>query len=260
MYIKPNHMTGGRSRKKTKFHKEELEDFDYETSQKQREEFKDFHSFSFKKDIVLKTEKQKDLMRAIHENHIVFVSGAAGVGKTFVALKGALELLKDPLNPIDKLIVSKPIVEAGENIGFLPGTLEEKIAPYLQSYHGNLKQLIGAESANQLVLSKVLEAMPLAYLRGDTFRNSVAILDEAQNTTVTGLKLFLSRIGENSKLIIMGDVDQTDLPFRKNELSGLEDAFERFQNVKGVGFVQFTEDDIVRHSILIDLMKRYNKK
>ncbi len=251
-------MAGGKTRRKQKISQDDFDEF--ESSFKQREELKDFHSFNFKKDIILKTEKQKDLIKAIYENHIIFVSGAAGVGKTFVALKGALELLRDPNNPIDKIIISKPIVEAGENIGFLPGTLEEKIAPYLQSYHGNLKQLIGGEPARQLVSSKIIEAVPLAYLRGDTFRNSVAILDEAQNTTIMGLKLFISRIGENSKIIVMGDVDQTDLPFKKGEKSGLEDAFERFQDVKGVAFVQFNEDDIVRHSILIDLMKRYNNK
>ncbi len=235
------------------------DDTDFETSQKQREELKNFNTFNFRKEITLKTEKQKELMKAIHGNDIIFVSGAAGVGKTLISLKGALELIKDPNNPIDKIIISKPIVEAGENIGFLPGTLEEKIEPYLQSFQGNLKQLIGGESTRQLLTSKTIEAMPLAYLRGVTFRNSVAILDEAQNTTMIGLKLFISRIGDNSKIIIMGDMDQTDLDLRRNEKSGLEDAFERFQGVPGVAFVQFTEDDIVRHSILIELMKRYKK-
>lgn len=246
--------------RKRKLSQEDIDDLD-EMFQKQKEELKDFHSFHFRKDIILKTEKQKEFMKAIHDNHIVFVSGSAGVGKTFCALKAALELLKNPNNPIDKIQITKPIVEAGqENIGFLPGDVNEKMNPYLQSFYGNLKQLIGGESAAMLVNQKVIDAVPLAYMRGDTFRNSVAILDEAQNTTITGLKLFISRIGENSKLIIMGDMDQTDLKLKNFEISGLEDAFDRFEGLPGVGFVKFSEDDIVRHSILIGLMKRYNKK
>jgi phosphate starvation-inducible PhoH-like protein len=208
----------------------------------------------------MKNDKQKKLIRLIKENQVIFISGPAGVGKTFVALKAALELLKDQRNDLQKIIVTKPIVEAGEeNIGFLPGNEEDKIAPYMHSFYSNFKKLLGKYQVKKLKDCKAIGHAPLAYLRGDTF-DHIAVLDEAQNTTVNGMKLFISRLGEKSKMIILGDADQTDLKLKNNEKSGLEDAFERFRGIKKIGFLEFTEEDIVRSSLLIQLMKKYKKQ
>jgi len=175
-------------------------------------------------------------------------------------MKGALELYRD--NKIDQILITKPIVEASESLGFLPGDVDSKIDPYMHSFYSNVKKLIPESDLKKLMVEPdpILKAVPLAYMRGSTFTNSCAILDEAQNTTIIGLKLFLSRIGDNSKLIIMGDVDQTDLKLKNGDKSGLEDAFTRFEGIKNIGFIRFSEEDIVRHTILIDLMKRYKNK
>jgi len=211
------------------------------------------------KSIKYKNQKQKELVKLIHDNQIVFIKGAAGTGKTFIALKAALEVLQDASNDIHKITLTKPIVEAGESIGFLPGDKDEKTQPYMKSFEENINELIGKEATKSFIAAGIIEAMPLSFIRGNTFRRSVSILDEAQNTTPGAMKLFVSRIGETSKMIIIGDTDQTDLTLRSNEIHGLDDAFKRFQGVKGVGFFEFTEDDIVRSAILIDLMKRYKK-
>lgn len=211
------------------------------------------------KSIKYKNPKQKELVKLIHDNQIVFIKGSAGSGKTFIALKAALEVLQDAGNDINRITLTKPIVEAGESIGFLPGDADEKTQPYMKSFEDNIKELIGKEATRNMIAAGVIEAMPLSFIRGNTFRRSISILDEAQNTTPMAMKLFVSRIGETSKMIIIGDTDQTDLMLRNNEIHGLEDAFKRFQGVKGVGFFEFTEDDIVRSAILIDLMKRYKK-
>jgi phosphate starvation-inducible PhoH-like protein len=218
------------------------------------------HLFKFYDNFSLRNDKQIQLITAIKENDIIFVSGPAGVGKTIVAMKGALELYRD--NKVDQILITKPIVEASESLGFLPGDVDSKIDPYMHSFYSNVKKIIPESDLKKLMLAQdpILKAVPLAYMRGSTFTKSCAILDEAQNTTIIGLKLFLSRIGDESKLIIMGDVDQTDLKLRSGDKSGLEDAFTRFKGVKGVAFVEFTEEDIVRHTILIDLMKRYKTK
>jgi len=218
------------------------------------------HLFKFHDNFSLRNDKQIQLIKAINENDIIFVSGPAGVGKTIVAMKGALELYRD--NKIDQILITKPIVEASESLGFLPGDVDSKIDPYMHSFYSNVKKLIPESEVKKLMVEPdpILKAVPLAYMRGSTFTNSCAILDEAQNTTIIGLKLFLSRIGDNSKLIIMGDVDQTDLKLKNGDKSGLEDAFTRFEGIKNIGFIRFSEEDIVRHTILIDLMKRYKNK
>jgi len=215
-------------------------------------------NFSFSPNLKLKNEKQRDLINKIHDNEITFIAGPAGTGKTFIALKAALEVLKKE-KTIDYILITKPIVEAGESIGFLPGKVGEKIDPYMHSFESNFKKLIGTASTKALFENEVIKSVPLAYMRGATFQDSIAILDEAQNTTITGLKLFLSRKGEGSKLIVIGDIDQTDLRLRDNDKNALQDAFVRFQGLKGVAFMEFTEDDIVRSTILIELMKRYKK-
>jgi phosphate starvation-inducible PhoH-like protein len=212
------------------------------------------------KDLKPKTPKQKELLKAIHENQIVFVKGAAGTGKTLIALKAAVEIIKKDTNSINTILLTKPIVEAGESIGFLPGGIHEKTDPYMESFISNMGLIIGKASTKNFLDNKVMESNPLPFMRGDTFRNSIAILDEAQNTTITGLKLFLSRVGGDSKLVIIGDSDQTDLILKGDAEHGLSDAFKRFKGLDGVAFVEFTEDDIVRSEILKHLMKRYNKQ
>ena len=209
----------------------------------------------------LKNESQKKLIRKIHENQIIFVAGPAGVGKTYIAIKAALECLKINDNTYDKMLITKPLVEGGDqNMGFLPGDVKEKTEPWMKSYESNIKKLVGEGTANSLVAAGVIKSLAFPLIRGNTFDNAIAILDEAQNTTVGGMKLFLSRIGETSKMIVLGDIDQTDLKLKNGEKNGLEDSFERFKGVPGVAFMEFTEDDIVRSGILIHLMKRYNKK
>ena len=222
-------------------------------------------NYNFPSTFSLKNEKQKQLINKIYENQIVFVSGVAGCGKTFIAIKAALEILKQKEKfGLSKILLTKPILEAGNEgnsalqIGALKGFLDEKISVYMHSFYANFHKLIGRFSTQKLTENNIIKASPLPYLRGETFDNSVVILDEGQNTTVSGMKLFLSRTG-NSKIIVLGDCDQTDLKFRKGEKSGLEDALERFQGIKGVDFITFDEDDIVRSQILIDLMKRYKK-
>jgi len=211
------------------------------------------------KDIKPKNAKQKELIKAIHENQIVIVKGSAGTGKTIMTLKAAIEVLKKDTNPIDTILLTKPIVEAGESIGFLPGDVNEKTDPYMKSFQSNLEKLIGKKSTVELLTNGIVKSNPIPFMRGDTFSKSIAIIDEAQNTTVTAFKLIISRIGNDSKMVILGDSDQTDLALKGSEKHGLEDAFQRLQGVNGIAFVEFTEDDIVRSEILIDIMKKYKK-
>jgi phosphate starvation-inducible PhoH-like protein len=218
-------------------------------------------SIKFLPGIKMKNDKQKELIKKIHENEIIFIAGPAGTGKTFIALKAAIEVLINEKNDeVNQILITKPIVEAGESIGFLPGKVDEKIDPYMHSFESNFKKLIGGTVTKALFENDIVKSVPLAYMRGATFHKSIAILDEAQNTTVTGLKLFLSRKGEGSKLIVIGDIDQTDLKLRSGENNALQDAFARFQGINKLAFMEFTEDDIVRSSILIELMKRYKNK
>lgn len=250
------------AREKKKYNQEIEEDI-FEMQERQREQEANkktmiLKSMKFLPGIKMKNEKQKELIRKIHENEIIFISGPAGTGKTFIALKAAIEVLINEKNDeINQILITKPIVEAGESIGFLPGKVDEKIDPYMHSFESNFKKLIGGAATKALFENDVVKSVPLAYMRGATFHKAIAILDEAQNTTKTGLKLFLSRKGEGSKLIIIGDIDQTDLKLRHDDENALQDAFTRFQGINKIAFMQFTEDDIVRSSILIELMKRY---
>lgn len=214
--------------------------------------------FSYKIKAKPKGEKQKNLVKKIKENDIVFITGPAGTGKSFVSLMTALEMIKDPSNNINKILLTKPIVESGNSIGYLPGTAEEKVEPYMFSLYSIIEKLIDKQSASQLLKNDYIQVVPLTFMRGVTFDNSIVILDEGQNTTVTSLKLFITRLGFNSKMIITGDILQTDLKLRSDERSGLHDATERFQNIKGVGFQEFDEKDILRHSILTEIIKRYD--
>ena len=207
----------------------------------------------------LKNENQKKLEKKIKNNKIIFIKGPAGCGKTFVSIKVALDILKND-EDVSKIILTKPIVEAGnENIGFLKGGLEDKIGPYMSSFYSNIEKLIGKPASEFLKARFYVLEKPISYMRGDTFDNCICILDEAQNLSKNGLKLFISRLGNNSKMIIMGDTDQVDIKIANGQKSGLDDAFVRFEGIPGVSFHEFGDDDIVRNPILIDIMKRYRE-
>lgn len=217
------------------------------------------HLYRYIVDVEKLEEKECQCILIDSKDHLYMTNDLIVTHNTLIALKGALEVFFKKNSKIQNILLTKPIVEAAESLGFLPGTQDEKTEPYMHSFYSNIKKLIGPVEAKKMLEAGTIKPVTLAYMRGVTFTNSIAILDEAQNTTKVGLKLFLSRIGENSKVIIMGDMDQTDLKLKYGEISGLEDAFNRFQGIPSVAFVEFDEDDIVRHTILIEIMKRYKE-
>jgi len=223
-----------------------------------------FKNMNFKINLKFKSKKQKEYYDTLKNNRITFVNGAAGTGKTMIALLLALEMLKS--GEIRKIVLTKPIVEASTGIGFLPGDIEAKIAVYMYSFYDNIEKIIGKEWTNHLKENNLIVCLPLNYMRGNTLGgvdhlgNPVGyfcICDEIQNAGIKELKLFISRLGENTKMCILGDSEQSDLNLKSNEKDSLSDAFERFQDIKNIGFFQFTDDDIVRDPILIEVMKRY---
>lgn len=245
------------SKKLSPEQQEEVDLYNMNEELKQHDSRKLKESIHFNPNTEEKTNKQKKLINRIRENKVVFVKGPAGSGKTYIALKAALQLMKSQ-EEYNNLFISKPIQEAGdESLGYLPGNEKEKISPYLSSFISNIEKLIGKEATNNLQRNEFIQEKILAYERGSTFDNCIAIMDEAQNLTVNGLKLYISRLGENSKMIIMGDTDQIDIDLKAGEKSGLEDAFERFDGIDNIAFHEFNEDDIVRSGILVEIMKRY---
>lgn len=200
-----------------------------------------------------KTEGQYHYMEAIKNNTIILTEGPAGTGKTFIATMLAMEALKRD-NSL-KLILTRPIVEAGEKVGFLPGTIEEKYEPYLQPFRHVIEKYYKPGYLDYILKKKSgpIYPTPLCYMRGMTFENSWVILDEAQNTTVTQMKLFLTRLGSGSKLIINGDTDQVDI----KERSGLRDAIDRMKGIPGVAVVTFDEEDCVRHDLIKYILRAY---
>tara|TARA_R110002095_G_scaffold57640_1_gene49483 strand:+ start:199 stop:906 length:708 start_codon:yes stop_codon:yes gene_type:complete len=199
-------------------------------------------------------QSQQRYVQQILENDITFCQGPAGTSKTFTACYVALKLLAE--KKIKTIILCKPIQEAGEKLGFLPGDVGEKIDPYMQSYISNLIKIVGHAITNQLVESEIIQFRPLAFMRGDTFDDSLMILDEAQNATFKQLMLFVTRMGKGSKVIVTGDVSQYDIA--KNNI-GLEKFTDIMEGVRGIGTHKFNENDIVRAKILIDVVKRYDK-
>jgi phosphate starvation-inducible PhoH-like protein len=203
-----------------------------------------------------KNPAQKRFYNTISKKDITFCIGPAGCGKTYLSTHRALRDLGDKNNHIDGIVIVKPLVEAaGEKIGFLPGDVEEKTLPWMMSFYYNMEQIIGKQRLKVLKESGVIEVMPLAFMRGITLANKFVILDEAQNATPEQIKMFVTRIGENSKYIITGDLEQSDIAKHK---SGLEDAIKRFAGVHGVGLASFKEKDVVRHSLVRRLLKRYH--
>ena len=201
--------------------------------------------------LVGKNRNQERYLNAMASSTIVLGTGPAGVGKTYLAAAFAAKELLD--KNIDRIIVTRPAIEAGEEMGFLPGEIEEKFDPYLQPFLDVFHRRLGKSHTEALIKSGSIEAAPLAYMRGRTFRNAIVILDEAQNTTPEQMKMFLTRIGEGSTMIINGDIRQSDL----KGPNGLADALDRLEGIRGVRVVEFQRSDIVRHGIIQDIVEAY---
>ena len=206
------------------------------------------------KPIKPKTLHQKQLVQEFAKNDLVFAIGPAGTGKTYIAIALALRALRD--HRVQRIILSRPAVEAGEKLGFLPGDYKEKLDPYLQALYDALYDMLPARKLEMLMEERVIQIAPLAYMRGRTLSNAVVILDEAQNATKTQLKMFLTRMGENSKFIVTGDITQIDLPDK--EQSGLRHAYQRLANVDGISFVIFDQRDVVRHPLVKKIIALYD--
>ncbi len=208
------------------------------------------------KTVRARTPNQKKMVAAADKNDIVFAIGPAGTGKTYTAVALAVRALKNKV--VKKIILTRPAVEAGENLGFLPGDLKEKIDPYLRPLYDALDDMIPAEKLGYYMSTRTIEIAPLAYMRGRTLDNAFIILDEAQNSNDLQLKMFLTRIGANAKAIITGDPTQIDLP--RNMRSGLEKASRILQNIEGISHIALTEEDVVRHKLVKAIIKAYDKE
>ena len=207
------------------------------------------------KPITARTENQQKLVNAFENNDLVFATGPAGSGKTFVAIALAVKALKN--KEVRKIILSRPAVEAGEKLGFLPGEMKDKLDPYLQPLSDALQDMIPVAKLKEYMENNVIQIAPLAFMRGRTLNDAVIILDEAQNTTTHQIKMFLTRLGTNAKMIITGDVTQIDLP--PTATSGLIQAMQILKNVNGIGKVEFTKKDIVRHKLVQRIVEAYDK-
>ncbi len=207
------------------------------------------------KPIAARTENQQLLVKAFEENDLVFATGPAGSGKTFVAIALAVKALKN--KEVRKIILSRPAVEAGEKLGFLPGEMKDKLDPYLQPLYDALQDMIPAVKLKEYMENNVIQIAPLAFMRGRTLNDAVIILDEAQNTTTHQIKMFLTRLGMNAKMIVTGDMTQVDLP--ASVTSGLKEAMGILKNVPGIGRVEFNKKDIVRHKLVQRIVEAYDK-
>jgi phosphate starvation-inducible PhoH-like protein len=208
------------------------------------------------KTVRARTLNQKKMVSSSDKNDVVFAIGPAGTGKTYTAVALAVRALKN--KQVKKIILTRPAVEAGENLGFLPGDLKEKIDPYLRPLYDALDDMIPADKLGYYMSSRVIEIAPLAYMRGRTLDNAYIILDEAQNASDLQIKMFLTRIGANAKAIITGDLTQIDLP--KNQKSGLEKATRILQNIDGIGHIELNEDDVVRHRLVKAIIRAYDRE
>lgn len=208
------------------------------------------------KTVRARTANQKRMVSSSDKNDIVFAIGPAGTGKTYTAVALAVRALKNKM--VKKIILTRPAVEAGESLGFLPGDLKEKIDPYLRPLYDALDDMIPADKLGYYMTTRTIEIAPLAYMRGRTLDNAYIILDEAQNATDLQLKMFLTRIGANAKAIITGDMTQVDLP--KNQRSGLEKAVRILKNVDGIAHIELDEEDVVRHRLVKAIIKAYDKE
>ena len=207
------------------------------------------------KPIIPRSDNQQKLVEAFNKTDMIFAIGPAGSGKTYMSIALAVRALKN--KEIRKIILSRPAVEAGEKLGFLPGDMKDKIDPYLQPLYDALQDMIPAQKLTEYMEQNVIQIAPLAFMRGRTLNDAVVILDEAQNTTTQQIKMFLTRMGQGTKMIITGDMTQIDLP--RNVKSGLKEATEVLKNVKGISIIQMNEKDIVRHKLVTRIVNAYAK-
>jgi phosphate starvation-inducible PhoH-like protein len=205
------------------------------------------------KPIYAKTLNQKHYIKAINNNDLVFGIGPAGTGKTYVAVVNAIAKLKS--GEVKKIILTRPAVEAGESLGFLPGDLKEKVDPYLRPLYDALYEVLGNKQVEEMIEKGIIEIAPLAYMRGRTLESAYVILDEAQNTTLNQMKLFLTRLGFHSKMVVTGDITQIDLPNKEN--SGLIQASELLKGIRGIEIIHFEKIDVIRHPLVQKVLKRY---
>jgi len=206
--------------------------------------------------IKARTENQKRMVKSILKNDMMFAVGPAGSGKTYTAVALAVRALKN--KEVKRIILTRPAVEAGENLGFLPGDLKEKLDPYLQPLYDALYDMLPPDKLNQYIESQVIQIAPLAFMRGRTLDNAFVILDEAQNTTQSQMKMFLTRMGTSAKFIITGDTTQIDLP--RNQSSGLLQSIQLLENVKGIDFIYLQSEDIIRHKLVKEIIARYDEE
>jgi len=204
------------------------------------------------------SESQKEYYNILKNNQITVCSGPAGVGKSYIAMKAAIDLLSDPQSPYEKIIIVRPAVEAEEKLGSLPGNVEEKLDPYIFPSYYLMNKIIGKEAREKLKSLDVIEVFALAYMRGMNIDNSILIFEEAQNSTPNQMKLLLTRIGFNSKFFISGDLEQTDR-YRDKTQSGLWDAIKKFQGVDDIGVFEFKPEDIVRNPLISKILKKYEE-
>ena len=209
-----------------------------------------------RKSVIARSEKQSEYIKALKEKDIIISLGPAGTGKSFLAVSVGVTMLME--KKIDRVILSRPAVEAGEKLGFLPGDMKEKVDPYLRPLYDALYELFGAEKIDKKIESGEIEIAPLAFMRGRTLKNCFAILDEAQNATETQIKMFLTRIGENSKLVVNGDPSQIDL-INKSQ-SGLIDSKKILKHLKEIKIIEFDHNDVVRHPLVSKIISAYQKK
>lgn len=207
------------------------------------------------KTMYAKSLQQINYLKSIDKNDLVFVTGPAGTGKTYVAVLYGLNKLKN--NEISKIILTRPAVEAGESLGFLPGDLKEKVDPYLQPLYDALYDVLGKETVEGMLEKGIIEIAPLAYMRGRTLENAYIILDEAQNTTEKQMKMFLTRLGHNSKMIVTGDITQVDLPGKTH--SGLIVSQKLLNDIKGIGNIEFSRFDVIRHPLVQEILRKYEE-
>ena len=207
------------------------------------------------KTIYPKTKNQEIFLKQMRSKDIVFAVGPAGTGKTYLAVAYAVSLFVE--GKINRLILSRPAVEAGERLGFLPGDMKEKIDPYLRPLYDALYEMMPGEEIDRKMVNNLIEIAPLAFMRGRTLNKSFIILDEAQNTLSTQMKMFLTRLGQNSKMVITGDLSQKDLP--DNAKSGMQDAMEKLEKVKDIGFVHLNSSDVCRHTLVEKIINAYDK-
>jgi phosphate starvation-inducible PhoH-like protein len=206
--------------------------------------------------IAARSKQQAAYIHALKEKELVIAEGPAGTGKTYLAVALGVEMMLT--GQIDRLILSRPAVEAGERLGFLPGDIQEKVDPYLRPLYDALHDMLPFEQVRKKIAIGEIEVAPLGFMRGRTLSNSVIILDEAQNTTEVQMKMFLTRLGHNSRMIVTGDLTQVDLP--KGVPSGLRDALQTLEGVRGIGLIHFTERDVVRHPLVSRIVRAYENK